>query len=156
MRFPIVNGWMVVPNKVTCRKQLVIWGNDSFSLSGLLKRACLVACFCFYVWYFCEDLYLYFTFENKRPKTKSVSKQVFASRIVFSVFFLSCLSGCGLFCWRVNYDSVEVGMDFRYQHFQKVCIQNQINVLLIAHHADDQVCETSSESRLCLEDSERG
>lgn len=26
----------------------------------------------------------------------------------------------------------------RYQHFQKVCIQNQIGVLLIAHHADDQ------------------
>ncbi|CAI0628868.1 unnamed protein product [Linum tenue] len=27
---------------------------------------------------------------------------------------------------------------FRYQIFQKVCIQHQIDVLLIAHHADDQ------------------
>ncbi|CAN1772757.1 tRNA(Ile)-lysidine synthase [Linum perenne] len=27
---------------------------------------------------------------------------------------------------------------FRYQMFQKVCIQHQIDVLLIAHHADDQ------------------
>lgn len=35
------------------------------------------------------------------------------------------------------------GLDFRYQHFQKVCNQNQISALLIAHHADDQVCPAS-------------
>ncbi|CAL1359545.1 unnamed protein product [Linum trigynum] len=32
----------------------------------------------------------------------------------------------------------EAARDMRYQNFQKVCIQHQIGVLLIAHHADDQ------------------
>ncbi|CAI0543311.1 unnamed protein product [Linum tenue] len=32
----------------------------------------------------------------------------------------------------------EAARDMRYQNFQKVCIQHQIDVLLIAHHADDQ------------------
>ncbi|CAI0628854.1 unnamed protein product [Linum tenue] len=32
----------------------------------------------------------------------------------------------------------EAARDMRYQIFQKVCIQHQIDVLLIAHHADDQ------------------
>ncbi|PON50553.1 tRNA(Ile)-lysidine synthase [Parasponia andersonii] len=32
----------------------------------------------------------------------------------------------------------EAARDMRYQHFQKVCIQNGISVLLVAHHADDQ------------------
>ncbi|KAF3441931.1 hypothetical protein FNV43_RR15846 [Rhamnella rubrinervis] len=32
----------------------------------------------------------------------------------------------------------EAAREMRYQSFQKVCIQNQIGVLLIAHHADDQ------------------
>ncbi|KAF4365419.1 hypothetical protein F8388_012784 [Cannabis sativa] len=32
----------------------------------------------------------------------------------------------------------EAARDMRYQHFQKVCIQNQISALLIAHHMDDQ------------------
>ena len=31
-------------------------------------------------------------------------------------------------------------LNFRYQIFQNVCAQYQIGVLLIAHHADDQVC----------------
>ncbi|CAN1277950.1 tRNA(Ile)-lysidine synthase [Linum perenne] len=32
----------------------------------------------------------------------------------------------------------EAAREMRYQMFQKVCIQHQIDVLLIAHHADDQ------------------
>ncbi|XP_062090785.1 uncharacterized protein LOC133797041 [Humulus lupulus] len=32
----------------------------------------------------------------------------------------------------------EAARDMRYQHFQKVCIQNQISALLLAHHVDDQ------------------
>ncbi|OVA20346.1 tRNA(Ile)-lysidine/2-thiocytidine synthase [Macleaya cordata] len=32
----------------------------------------------------------------------------------------------------------EAARDMRYQIFQNVCIENQIGVLLIAHHADDQ------------------
>ncbi|KAF6164170.1 hypothetical protein GIB67_010140 [Kingdonia uniflora] len=32
----------------------------------------------------------------------------------------------------------EMARDMRYQIFQNVCIENQIGVLLIAHHADDQ------------------
>ncbi|XP_015898263.3 uncharacterized protein LOC107431788 isoform X1 [Ziziphus jujuba] len=32
----------------------------------------------------------------------------------------------------------EAAREMRYQKFQKVCSQNQIGVLLIAHHADDQ------------------
>jgi len=30
-------------------------------------------------------------------------------------------------------------LNFRYKIFQEVCAQHQIGVLLIAHHADDQV-----------------
>lgn len=30
-------------------------------------------------------------------------------------------------------------LNFRYHMLQKVCAQHQIGVLLIAHHADDQV-----------------
>ncbi|KAI5320477.1 PREDICTED: tRNA lysidine(34) synthetase TilS [Prunus dulcis] len=32
----------------------------------------------------------------------------------------------------------EAARDMRYEIFQKICIQNRIGVLLIAHHADDQ------------------
>ncbi|MED6110044.1 hypothetical protein PIB30_039310 [Stylosanthes scabra] len=32
----------------------------------------------------------------------------------------------------------EAARDIRYQSFQKVCAENQIGVLLVAHHADDQ------------------
>ncbi|XP_028088207.1 uncharacterized protein LOC114318217 isoform X2 [Camellia sinensis] len=35
----------------------------------------------------------------------------------------------------------EAARDRRYQIFQNVCIQHQIGVLLIAHHADDQICQ---------------
>ncbi|XP_016203705.1 uncharacterized protein LOC107644380 [Arachis ipaensis] len=34
----------------------------------------------------------------------------------------------------------EAARDMRYQSFQKVCAENQIGILLVAHHADDQVC----------------
>ncbi|CAN6540920.1 unnamed protein product [Malus baccata var. baccata] len=33
----------------------------------------------------------------------------------------------------------EAARDMRYEMFQNICIQNRIGVLLIAHHADDQV-----------------
>ncbi|GLT48580.1 hypothetical protein SLA2020_221970 [Shorea laevis] len=33
---------------------------------------------------------------------------------------------------------LEAARDMRYQMFQDLCVQNQIRVLLIAHHADDQ------------------
>lgn len=36
----------------------------------------------------------------------------------------------------------KLGLNLRYEIFQKICIQNRIGVLLIAHHADDQVCPT--------------
>lgn len=32
-----------------------------------------------------------------------------------------------------------LGFDFRYAIFQSVCICHQIDVLLVGHHADDQV-----------------
>ncbi|KAL4317009.1 hypothetical protein AHAS_Ahas15G0342200 [Arachis hypogaea] len=32
----------------------------------------------------------------------------------------------------------EAARDMRYQSFQKVCAENQIGILLVAHHADDQ------------------
>ncbi|XP_058074348.1 uncharacterized protein LOC131223077 isoform X3 [Magnolia sinica] len=35
----------------------------------------------------------------------------------------------------------EAAREMRYQLFQEVCIRHQIGVLLIAHHADDQICE---------------
>ncbi|KAL7259960.1 hypothetical protein ACSBR1_005761 [Camellia fascicularis] len=39
----------------------------------------------------------------------------------------------------------EAARDRRYQIFQNVCIQHQIGVLLIAHHADDQICQAGNQ-----------
>lgn len=35
----------------------------------------------------------------------------------------------------------EAARDMRYQMLQKVCVQHKIGVILVAHHADDQMLE---------------
>ncbi|KAG4992074.1 hypothetical protein JHK87_025531 [Glycine soja] len=40
----------------------------------------------------------------------------------------------------------EAAREMRYQIFQEVCAQHRIGVLLIAHHADDQICQGGSEN----------
>lgn len=42
-------------------------------------------------------------------------------------------------------ENIQLGKDsyvikFRYQKLIDICIKQQIGVLLIAHHSDDQVC----------------
>jgi len=36
----------------------------------------------------------------------------------------------------------EAAREVRYQKLLDICIKQQIGVLLIAHHSDDQVCQS--------------